>query len=219
VVRLGCVLGGLGAALALAACAQDSHNLNTTFLDRYAESNPILASFRECRGFSCSESSRVSLSSKEWQRVAAVFRPRARDARAERRQIANGVATMQRLVGAKTGTAVHQWTHKDMMILPNMGDQTQLDCIDESVNTWTYMTLMERGGLFRFHRVAPLSNGGSLVEPRNTAVLQEKGGEYFAIDAALVDFAVPPPVIPLKSWMQEWPPKLDAREMHAQVMR
>ena len=88
---------------------------------------------------------------------------------------------MQKLVGAQTGTAVHQWTHKDMDILPNRSDPTQLDCIDEAVNTWTYMTMMERSKLFRFHRVAQLSNAGTLTDPRNTAVLQETGGGYFAL--------------------------------------
>ena len=65
-------------------------------------------------------------------------------------------------------------------------DLTQLDCIDTSVNTWTYMTLMERSGLFAFHRVAPLS----YAPLRNTAVLQEINGGYFAIDASLVDVGV-----------------------------
>ena len=130
----------------------------------------------------CAKSTRVSLSVKEWQRVGAIFKPAPKNARAERQKIAQAIVLMQRLVGAQTGTAVHQWTHKDMIILPNRGDRTQLDCIDEAVNTWTYMTMMERGSLFRFHRVAQLSNAGSLTDPRNTAVLQENGGGYYAID-------------------------------------
>jgi len=113
---------------------------------------------------------------------------------------------MRMLVASKTGTAVHQWTHKDRDILPNMSDPTQLDCIDESVNTWTYMTMMERGNLL------PLPSGGEALQrrlaahPRNTAVLKEKDGDYYAIDPSLVDAGVPPPVIPLTSWMTEWPP-------------
>jgi hypothetical protein len=70
--------------------------------------------------------------------------------------------------------------HRDKDILPNLGDPTQLDCIDEAVNTWTYLTLMERSGLLHFHRVAKLPHAGSLIDPRNTAVLQEIGGQYFA---------------------------------------
>jgi hypothetical protein len=126
------------------------------------------------------------LSRDAWRRVAAAFVPRARNAQTERRQIAHGVALIQLLVGQQTGTAVHQWTHRDKEIVPNLNDPTQLDCIDEAVNTWTYLTLMERGGLFHFHRVAKLSHAGTLIDPRNTAVLKEIGGQYFAIDPALV---------------------------------
>lgn len=208
-MRLCGVFSGLVAALALSACVmQNAQHQTTTFLDQYAQEQPTLASFRECHGFACSSSSHVSLTPQEWAKVVAVLRPQAKDAKAERRKISQAVATMQLLVGAKTGTAVHQWTHKDREILPNMSDPTQLDCIDEAVNTWTYMTLMERGGLFRFHEVAKLSNAGSLTGPRNTAVLKEKNGDYYAIDPALVDAGVPPPVIPLQSWMTEWPPDL-----------
>jgi hypothetical protein len=88
-------------------------------------------------------------------------------------------------VGQQPGTATHQWTHRDKHILSNLNDPTQLDCIDEAVNTWTYLTLIERGGLLHFHHVAKLS-AGTPIDPRNTAVLQEIGGEYFAIDPALV---------------------------------
>jgi hypothetical protein len=198
--------------LALAACAQNDRHQSTTFLERYSESNPTPANFLECHGFSCSEISRVSLSKAEWSRVTAIFRPSAANARAERQKIARAVVLMQRVVGTQTGTAVHQWTHKNFGVLPNRSDPTQLDCIDESVNTWTYMTMMERAGLFRFHRVAKLSNAGSLVQPRNTAVVVDKNGNHFAIDPSLVDFGVTPPVIPLAIWMGEWPPDPSASE-------
>jgi hypothetical protein len=222
-VRICSFVGWLGASLVVSACAQYPHNQSTTFLDRYAEPNPTPARFLECHGFSCAETSRVSLNRKEWQRVAAVFKSPAKDAQAERRRIAQAVALMQHIVGTQTGTAVHQWTHKNMYILPNLGDPTQLDCIDEAVNTWTYMIMMERSGLFRFHRVAQLSNAaGALIDARNTAVLQEISGGYFAIDPALVDFGVPPPVIPLATWMGDWPPDLsanDARQSGRQGVR
>jgi len=120
---------------------------------------------------------------------------------------------IQLLVGQQTGTAAHQWSHRDKDILPNFeGDPTQLDCIDEAVNTWTYLTLMERDGLLHFHRVAKLSHAFDLNGPRNTAVLQEIGGQYFAIDPSLVDVGVPPPIIPLESWLTHWPPDLPPSE-------
>ena len=214
-MRVSRILVLLGVAFAVAACVHDGDQLSATYLDRYARPSPTPASFTECHGFSCAEISQVSLSPGQWRKVAAVFRPRAASAEAERRQIARAVALMQRLVGAQTGTAVHQWTHEDMMIKPNLGDMTQLDCIDEAVNTWTYMTMMERHHLFRFHRVTDLAYAGLPTDtnPRNAAVVQEKAtGAHFAIDPSLVDFAVPPPVIPLKAWAGSWPPKISANE-------
>ena len=212
------VLAGLCAALALSACAENTHHLTTHYIDRFATPKPTLAEFTVCHGFGCAERSHASLSLAEWNKVRAVFRPRARNAKAERQQVARAVALMERLVGPKTGTNVHQWTHRNKLIYPNFGDPTQLDCVDESVNTWTYMTMMERGNLLRFHRVASLSNAGGLTDPfmRNTAVLKEKDGGYYAIDTSLVGYGEPPTVMPLATWMGSWPPKAVASEAPAE---
>jgi hypothetical protein len=202
------------APLALAACITSSGGgdapLSSEYISRYAEPSPTPASFIECHGFSCAERSRVSLSAAEWAKVKAPLTPPARDARTERARIANAVAAMQTIVGVKTGTGVHQWTHKDMMILPNLGDPTQRDCIDEAVNTWTTMTMLERAGLFRFHTVAELGYAGLPTDtnPRNTAVLREKSGALYAVDASLVDGGEPPLVMPLSVWAGSWPPQL-----------
>jgi hypothetical protein len=202
-MRVWRVLRWLSGALVVSACAQNDHHLQTVYLDQFANPNPTLSDFTVCRGFHCAERLPATINKDQWQRVTAVFKTRAKDARLERQQIARAVAMIQTIVGPQTGTNAHQWTHQNMLVLPNGGDLTQLDCIDTSVNTWTYMTLMERSGLFAFHRVAPLS----YAPLRNTAVLQEINGGYFAIDASLVDVGVPPPVMPLAIWLgAAWPP-------------
>ena len=202
------VLRGPAVALALSACAQDPHHLTTHYLDQFATLNPTVAHFTVCHGFFCVQKTPVSLNEEQWRRVAAIFKPRAKDARQERQQIARAVALVESIVGPQAGIAARQWTHKYMLVLPNLGDLSQIDCVDASVNTWTYMTLMEGAGLFQFHKVAPLSYAGSFTDPdlRNTAVLQENSGGYFAIDASLVDHGVPPLVMPLAVWMGQWPP-------------
>jgi hypothetical protein len=218
-VQVRSVLALLVLALAVSACAENANHLNTHYLSRFATPEPTLADFTVCHGFGCTERSHASLTLAEWHKVIAEFRPRAKNAKSERQQVARAVALMERLVGPQTGTAAHQWTHKNLLILPNMGDTTQLDCVDEAVNSWTYMTMMERGNLLHFHHVADLSNAGSLTDPnmRNTAVLQEKGGGYYAVDASLVDYGVPPAVMPLATWMGHWPPDLPAGEAVAKA--
>lgn len=207
-MRLWRILGFLSVAMAVSACAENANQLQTFYLDRFATPNPTLSEFTVCHGFNCSERSPAIISGGQWRRVTAVFKPRAKNARHERQQIAQALAVIQTIVGPQTGTDAHQWTHKNMFVIPNGGDLTQLDCIDTSVNTWTYMTLMERSRLFAFHRVAPLSYG----PVRNTAVLQEINGGYFAIDASLVDVGVPPPIMPLATWLGSWPPDSAAIE-------
>lgn len=192
----------LSVALTVSACLENDNHLQTYYIDQFATPNPTLSGFTVCRGFYCAERSHATMDAAQWRRVTALFTPRAKTARLERQQIARGVALIGSIVGPQTGTDSHQWTHRNMYVLPNGGDLTQLDCIDTSVNTWTYMTLMERNGLFAFHRVAPLSYGPL----RNTAVLQEINGGYFAIDASLVDVGQPPPIMPLAIWLDSWPP-------------
>ena len=213
------VFRGPAVVLAVSACAQNPNNLTTHYLDRFATSNPTPEYFTVCHGFNCVERKPVTLRDDQWRRVTALFKPRAKDARLERQQIARAVALVETFVGPQAGIAARQWTHKYMLVLPNLGDLTQIDCVDASVNTWTYMTLMERAGLLQFHRVAQLSNAGSVTDPdlRNTAVLQQIDGGYFAIDASLVDHGVPPLVMPLAVWMSSWPPDPAAIEHIAQA--
>jgi hypothetical protein len=221
VVRMYRILRWLTAALAVSACAQNTNPLNTTYLDRFAAPDPRIEDFTECHGFGCTVVSHASLSKQAWRRVVAVFQPPPKDPQAERQRIAHAVALIQILVGEQTGTAAHQWTHRSLLVLPNFGDKTQLDCIDEAVNTWTYLTLMERHNLLRFHRVAQLASGGSLTDPdiRNAAVLQEIGDGYFAIDPSLVDAGVPPPIMPLATWLAPWPPNISVSNARVQLSR
>jgi hypothetical protein len=60
-VRFCSILGWLGMAWIMSACAENPSHLSTTYLDRYADPNPMPASILECHGFNCSETSRASL--------------------------------------------------------------------------------------------------------------------------------------------------------------
>lgn len=175
------------------------------YLATYADANPAPSGFRACHGYGCKFETPVSLSDAEWLRVRAAFQPAASSASAERRQIAAAIAILEAEVGERTGTAAHQ--RREV----NVGDSTQLDCIDESVNTWTYLTMLERDGLVRMHRVGALAHGGSLFElgVRNTAVIERKTtGTAYAVDPWLVDAGEPPPIFPLSIWLASWPPQI-----------
>jgi hypothetical protein len=198
-------LAAMAGLFALGGCAPTPNE----YLAAYAEANPTPGDFRACHAYGCKEETRIALSDAEWRRVRAAFEPTAATAGAERRQIAAAIAILEAEVGERTGTSAHQ--RREV----NVGDPTQLDCIDESVNTWTYLTMLERDGLIRLHRVGALAHGGSLIwmDMRNTAVLERKTtGTRYAVDPWLVDAAQPPPIFPLSIWLTSWPPHIPDAE-------
>ena len=187
-----------GLLLALSGCASADDISGNNLLSRFAERNPVPGNFFNCYGYGCKYRSRISLTEAEWQEVRADFDPPGADAAAERMQIAIAVARLELLVAQRTGTSVQQ-QHSRL----NFGDQTQLDCVDNSINTWTYLTMLAHDGLLHYHRVGGLAHSGTLLtlDFTNTAVFVEKAdGEEFAIDPWLVDAGVPPPVMPLAVW-------------------
>lgn len=173
-------------------------------MPRYAGEGPMPRGFIVCHGYGCRLETNIALSADEWRAIRARFSPAASDAAAERAQIAQAVALLEIFVGIRTGTSAHQ--RRDFM---NTGDETQMDCIDQTSNTWTYLTMMQGDGLLTHHRVGrPIYRGGLLTfDLSNTAVIVEsESGASFAIDPTMVDAGVPPPVEPADRWMAETAP-------------
>lgn len=185
---------------ALAGCTPTA----AQFMPRYDERGPRPEGFVACHGYGCARKTEIALSGEEWRAVRARFSPPARDAAEERAQIARAVAFIELLVGVRTGTDAHQ--RRDVI---NAGDATQMDCIDQTANTWAYLTMFAQDGLLARHRVGqPIYRGGVLsFDLSNTAVLVENAtGKRFAIDPTLVDAGVPPPIEPAEQWMLETAP-------------
>jgi hypothetical protein len=192
------ILVAAGFLLALSGCATTDATSGNNLLSSFAMRDPAPGNFFACYGYGCKYKARIALTEEEWRDVRAEFDPPPADASTERRQVAEAVALLELLVGLRTGTSMHQ-QHSRF----SYGDSTQLDCVDDSVNTWTYLTMLAHDGLLRYHRVAGLAHRGSLLtlDFTNTAVLVEKGaGEQFAVDPWLGDLGVPPPVIPMAVW-------------------
>jgi hypothetical protein len=192
------ILVAAGLLLALSGCAAIDDPAENNLLSSFGTPHPVPGDFFACYGYGCKYRERIALTEEEWRDVRAEFDPPPEDASAERRQAASAVARLERLVGLRTGTLVHQQDSRW-----NFGDPTQLDCIDDSVNTWTYLTILTRAGLLRYHSVVGLAHRGTLLtlDFSNTAVLVETAsGERFAVDPWLGEAGVPPPVIPLELW-------------------
>ncbi|HMK67307.1 MAG TPA: hypothetical protein VK433_02070 [Stellaceae bacterium] len=175
----------------------------------YHGREPTPADFYTCHQWECKEIARVSLTPDEWAQAIAPLTVTAPDARSERRQIAQGIVVMEGLTGERMAASPKSKSQY------YGGDSDDLDCIDDSINTWVYMIMLERAGLLVHHTVGGIAHGGSLLtmDIRNSAVLVVKTtGEAYAIDPTQAEDGGPPPTFPLAMWEGDWPPDMTKAE-------
>ena len=108
------------------------------------------------------------------------------------------------MVGKKTGT-----DRDKSGTFAHLGEEGQLDCIDESINTSFYMIMMFNDGLIRSHTVEDRAHRGFFFRgwPHSSAVIRDTNTqEYFAVDSWFLDNGEPPHIIPLQKWRDGWKP-------------
>lgn len=161
-------------------------------------------SFYVCHGYGCQQQSLIGMAKKEWQAIDTLFRTPAGNAIEERQRIASAIALFERAAGRKTGTS------GDIPKTPfSIYDNSQLDCVDESINTSTYLKMLERFGLLRWHRTAlPVRRGTPLffnIHFTGTVVEMESGVRY-AVDSWFFANGEKPSILPAKTWQAGWHP-------------
>jgi hypothetical protein len=192
-----------------AACTTGQSLYLEEYKSLYQGRAPTPSNFFTCYAWECKSIARVSLSPEEWKLARAPLEEAAPDARTERRQIARGVVIMEGLTGLRMAATEEQRSEFFG------GDSDKLDCIDDSLNTWVYLTLLDSDGLLVHHAVGGIAHGGTVLtrDVRNSASLVVKAtGEQFAIDPTQAKDGGPPPTFPLALWEGDWPPDMTKAE-------
>ncbi len=195
--------------LFLAGCATPGDDPFERDVQSSVDRTPGPVALPVCHGYGCAWRDYVTLSEPEWQAVRGGMAPPAASAAAERRQIADTVGLIERIVGAKLGTT------EDRAGTPfSWGDPKQLDCVDESINTSTYLHLLANAGLLRFHTVQePRRRTGFLrLSQHYTAVIKDKATRrQYAVDSWFDENGKPAEVVELDRWLAGWSPADDSR--------
>ena len=140
--------------------------------------NPSPERFSVCFQHTCAMVEHVSLSEAEWLKVGDFFTPEATSAAEERRQIAEAIAWLEIAVGSKIDALDDRGGNLEGF----SASGNQLDCVDESTNSTTYLTMMEKAGFLKFHRVDGLATRGGLLfgdrhgRARHQGQVQPAGG-------------------------------------------
>ena len=176
-------------------------------ISRIYHETPNLGAFEVCSGGGCADIQRVALTLDEWQKVVAIFattKDTQIGAAQERKQIADAIGVMEKIVGAQTNTATDRAGTFDNADFPG-----QLDCNDEAINTTTYMRLMRQKGLIKLHEIEDMRTRNFFFTgwPHSTAVIHEiASGQRYAVDSWFYDNAMPATIVPFEVWKSGYIP-------------
>lgn len=174
--------------------------------DMITDPKPSL--FDICYNGTCEELAQVSLKKEQWQEIKDIFLTPSSDAEEEREKIKLAIALMEDMVGKLTGTYVDK-----AMTFEYMGLEGQLDCIDESINTTIYLTMMLNDGLLKWHSIEDRETRGFFIFgwPHTTAVISDnQSKEKYVVDSWFGDNGEQPHIVPLEIWSDGWkPPGID----------
>lgn len=176
-----------------------------TFVRDDIITDPAPDRFSVCFDHGCQSLSQAALTQGQWDTLRALFPLPERNAADERQRIGEAIALLETFAGMATGTATEKGGN-----LQGLGEPGQMDCIDESTNTTLYLTLLQKYGLMRLHRVEDRATRGWLVFgwPHTTAVIQEiASGTLWAVDSWFLDNGKPPLILTLDQWESGWQPK------------
>lgn len=186
--------------LALAACGSASEERRVA---RLVSEDATFQTLTVCHGTGCAQRTEVRLDETDWAKVDALFLSPAANAADERARIGLAIGIMEVLVGPQSGTRTDTGRNQHSGNQPD-----QLDCVDEAVNSTTYLRLIAERGLLRFHDVAPPAN--RIIEvfnAHNTAVVVDRAtGASYAVDSWFYDNGSPAVVLPLTVWRAGWDP-------------
>ncbi|HEY9149844.1 MAG TPA: hypothetical protein VIQ75_03495 [Gammaproteobacteria bacterium] len=159
--------------------------------------------FPVCSGYGCDRVHTVSLTEAEWQWAVSPL-VGTDDAGAERAALARVIGRLERLVGPRTGTE-----HNLGGTFRGVGRTGQMDCIDESTNTTTYLRMLAAAGLLPRHTVEQPRTRGYFIFgwPHTSAVIRSIAeGDRYVVDSWFEDNGRPAHVVPLKQWRAGWRP-------------
>ncbi|MEA3291455.1 MAG: hypothetical protein U9Q71_04000 [Pseudomonadota bacterium] len=151
-----------------------------------------------CYDFGCKIKEEVAINPDDWQSVADWFAKPAATPEEERKQIKKAVGWMEVVIGRYTPT------HRDVAgdLPPGTNFPGQLDCIDESLNTTTYLQLFERNGLLRWHRVVERARRAAMFDQHFSGQIEEKQtGKRYIVDSWFQANGYLPYVQKLEEWM------------------
>jgi hypothetical protein len=198
------VLGLALLSLAIAGCTHDRTGpVSDHFADFQVEA-PRKNTVSVCHAYTCKMQTKFTFTDDDINELKKIFVTvkKADTPAEERRAVAYSIGWIETRVGKAIGTD----TDRAGMDFNASGDPTQMDCVDESTNTTSYMLVLQNNVMLKFHTVGtPFSKDqlwrGVAGWTHWTAVLKETdNGQHWAVDSWIYPNGENPAVVEVEKW-------------------
>ena len=195
------MVGLMGAILLVSACGTVTSKIDLVYRET-GNKEADRSAFTVCYAHGCQKRATAGLDDTEWSAIAQYFEPAPKNPEQERAAIRLAIGQFERTVGEQTGT------DKDVGgSFTGFAKKGQLDCVDEMMNTATYVQLMINEGLVTMHEPGTrltntfFSNGN--VWPHTAMTIRDlQSGDEWAIDSWWLKNGVPPYIVTREAWSQ-----------------
>ena len=151
--------------------------------------------FVHCYDFGCKSNQEIKFSSVQWDQISSLFLT-SLDEDEEKQALRKAIALMEKFGGELAGTSLDKGGNYPGSDIPK-----QMDCIDESTNTFQYLSAIEELGLLKWHFVGLKKRRIVWFMSHWTAVIVEnRTKQKFAVDSWYRDNGEPPYIQPLADW-------------------
>lgn len=157
------------------------------------------AALKVCSGFGCTISDRYALTEAELQKLASIMQG-VGSAADEREAIRTAIAWLENTSQKR----LRLQRDVEKAYQRDRGRRGQMDCVDESLNTTGYLSLMQKRGLLKHHRVRRhYAERGLLIDgryPHKSAVIIDNSETSWTVDSWYEPGGGKPQVMPLSKW-------------------
>ena len=193
------------ATIALAGCTHPGFGTIEGHFATFKVEPPENRTVYVCHAYGCQMKTKFRFTDEDMVQLAVImakWRTPANSAEGERRGVAYAIGWIETRVGDVVGTK----SDRAGMDFAGNGDPTQQDCVDESTNTTSYMTVLANAGLLTQHKVGvPFAKDNYLRGVAGwthwTAILVEKAnGQRWAVDSWIYANGENPAIVKAEEW-------------------
>lgn len=195
------ILLATGIFFCLPVARADHYGVFATFREDFVFS-PTFANFMVCADIGCETRLTTGVSTAEAGDIRSLFAAVVNAAQ-ERKAIALALGKFELYVGRQD--KINTWDDRaGNSHLGKIVQSRQTDCFAESHNATSYLLVLTREGLLKFHSLGEISRRGILFDQHYAALIIDRATkENYIVDTWFLANAYPAVVLPYSEWKEK----------------